>query len=119
MARVSGLRGALATCLRTLAAAQGACSGRGAALSSFVDNAPSTSYGAAQPAARWSRGGRQHSSLEAATAAAVTPPRQAVYQLVIVTGDVRGAGSPAPAVVKLVGTGGCTLPVCSCLPLVP
>ncbi|PSC69732.1 putative phosphatase 2C 55 isoform A [Micractinium conductrix] len=48
-------------------------------------------------AQRW-----QHSG----AAVAVASPRQAVYQVVVVTGDVRGAGSAAPAVVTLVGSEG-------------
>jgi hypothetical protein len=104
--RASGVRRALATCLRSLAAQQGGCSSsRAAALSPLlVDDGPSPSYGASPPAWPWRRsGGRgQHAGV---AAAAEAPPRQSVYQLVVVTGDVRGAGSAAPAVIKLVGTG--------------
>jgi hypothetical protein len=104
--RASGVRRALTTCLRSLAAQQGGCSSsRAAALSPLLaDDGPSTSYGASPPAWPWRRsGGRaQHAGV---AAAAEAPPRQSVYQLLVVTGDVRGAGSAAPAVIKLVGTG--------------
>jgi protein phosphatase PTC7 len=61
--------------------------------------------GAAAP--RW------RSSLEAlaaepssSAAAASLPPADATYRVEVVTGDVRGAGSPEPATLTLVGEGG-------------
>lgn len=122
--RLAGLRGAVATCLRSLQALEGAAcatSGPPAVAATLADTAPSTSYGEAAPAwqRRWRRGaasaatppppaatGRrgQHSATAAAQAV-VQAPRPAQYRIEVVTGDVRGAGSPAPAVIKLIGTG--------------
>jgi hypothetical protein len=115
MARVAGLRRALAACAHSVSALQQGSSNslRPAAISSLVETAPSTSYAA--PQTGWLR--RQRASnasqlSDAAAAAAATEgsaaaaqPGTALYQIVVVTGDVRGAGSPAPAVVTLVGTG--------------
>ncbi|KAL4854234.1 putative protein phosphatase 2C 55 [Chlorella vulgaris] len=116
MARVAGLRRALAACAHSVSALQQGSSNslRPAAISSLVETAPSTSYAA--PQTGWLRRQRASnaSQLSAAAAAAAATegsaaaaqPGTALYQIVVVTGDVRGAGSPAPAVVTLVGTEG-------------
>lgn len=46
------------------------------------------------------RGCRPYSSLEAEA-----EPRQAIYYVEVITGDVRGAGTPAPAAITLFGEG--------------
>lgn len=121
----AGGRRALSSCLRALAAAQGsaACSTSARCVPPLAD--ASTSYAVAQPGWAQRRGTSSSSSAAArggsgggptvvaiaqrwqhsGAAAAVASPRQAVYQVVVVTGDVRGAGSAAPAVVTLVGSG--------------
>lgn len=127
--RMTGLRGALGlrTCWRTLtAAAVEPWGARAASLVPLGDSAPSTSYAAPECTSGWQRwwrrgsgsssGGHAVSSTGAArwqhsdAARAASAPRQVLYQVVVVTGDVRGAGSPAPAVVTLVGSGGHSLP---------
>ncbi|KAL4419639.1 hypothetical protein ABPG77_008580 [Micractinium sp. CCAP 211/92] len=122
---MASLRGALGlrTCLRTLAAAAAEpFSARAVSLASLADSAPSTSYGSTEYTSRWQRWWRRGSSgssgshpLSSSSSArwqhsdaarAASAPRQVMYQVVVVTGDVRGAGSPAPAVVTLVGSEG-------------
>ena len=129
------LRGTLAASLRLLASQQQGFSSlcaRGAALAQLDEDAPSTSYTTPHPGWQWRRGsGGRRRRLVTEAAAAVAPqpspaaptvaaaaaaevahgvqqvaaPGAVVYQIVVVTGDVRGAGSPAPAVITLVGTG--------------
>jgi hypothetical protein len=116
MVRVAGLRRALAACAQSVTALQQGAAGscRPASLSSLIDSAPSTSYSAPQPgwlrrpasAAAAAAAGQAQLSGAAAAVAEERHPQAATYTVVVVTGDVRGAGSPAPAVVTLVGTGG-------------
>lgn len=127
---MTSLRAALGlrTCLRTLtAAAAEPWSARTASLSPLADCTPSTSYAGPECTSGWQRwwrrgsggssGGHALSSSSAArwqhsdAARAASAPHQVMYQVVVVTGDVRGAGSPAPAVVTLVGSGECC-PLC-------
>lgn len=116
MVRVAGLRRALAACVQSATALQQGAAGscRPSSLSSLVDSAPSTSYSALQPgwlrrpasaAAAAATGGQAQLSRAAAAISEEQHPQAATYTVVVVTGDVRGAGSPAPAVVTLVGTG--------------
>ncbi|EFN56908.1 hypothetical protein CHLNCDRAFT_144585 [Chlorella variabilis] len=114
MARVSGLRRALTACVQGVTGLQQGVtsSARPASLSSLVEAAASTSYSPPQPG--WARRGGGGAAAAcsraqlsgAAAVAAAEAPHQALYQVVIMTGDVRGAGSPAPAVITLVGTEG-------------
>lgn len=123
MARVGALR-RLAQGLRSLGAVGELSSSSAAPASSLLDSLPSTSYSTApgwQPSRRsaggsaaaataasggpGSTGARSQHSGPATAAAAVPPPRRAIYRVEVVTGDVRGAGSPAPAVIRLVGSG--------------
>ena len=130
MARVGALR-RLAQGLRSLGAVGELSSSSAAPASSLLDSLPSTAYstalgwqpsrrragGSAAAAATAASGGtgsaraRSQHSGPATAAAAVPPPRRAVYRVEVVTGDVRGAGSPAPAVIRLVGSGALRCPI--------
>ena len=130
MARVGALR-RLAQGLRSLGAVGELSSSSAAPASSLIDSLPSTSYSTAPgwqpsrrsaggsaaataPAASGSTGSaraRSQHSGPATAAAAVPPPQRAVYRVEVVTGDVRGAGSPAPAVIRLVGSGVLRCPI--------
>lgn len=121
MARVAALR-RLAQGLRSLGAVGELSSSSAAPTACLFDSLPSTSYstapgrqpsrrsagGSAAAAASGSHGSaraRSQHSGPATAAAAAFPTRRAVYRVEVVTGDVRGAGSPAPAVIRLVGSG--------------
>ena len=107
LGRVHNLRRAAAMSLRALASAEASCSGRlfqGWGAGELVSNdAHSTMHsvrlGWNTPAPINSR---LLSSLEQAE---VPEPRQATYYVEVITGDVRGAGSAAPAAITLFGEG--------------
>lgn len=105
--RGGSLRRAAAMSLRALSSAEASSYGRVSAgcsaARSWVDNfrytLQSTTYGWDSPAPT---GSRLLTSLEEAAA---PEPRQVTYQVEVITGDVRGAGSPAPAAITLFGEG--------------
>ena len=100
--RQAGLRRALGACARTLSTGLAVVGGRAAWEACPADSAPSTSY-ATQVVRNWHEGKRHQGNLSAAAAA--QEPRQVQYKIEVVTGDVRGAGCPSPAIVTLYGSG--------------
>lgn len=108
----SALRRAAGISLRALCSAEPSAGGRAlvACQSGCVEGVSfqrrdcSAGGAAAQVlgSARRAGGPRLFSSLQAEAAA---EPRQATYHIDIITGDVRGAGSPAPAAITLFGEG--------------
>ena len=107
LGRITNLRRAAALSLRALSSAEAVCSSLVApescsAGNSFTDHAtqsaPSARLGWCPPVPYASR---PFSSLEQA----LPEPRQAPYYVEVITGDVRGAGSPAPASITLYGEG--------------
>ena len=108
--RGGSLRRAAAMSLRALSSAEASTSGRvsqgcSAAFNCFDDfnyRLQNSRFGWSSPVPT---GSRLLSSLEEAAA---PEPRQATYHVEVITGDVRGAGSPAPAAITLFGEGkGC------------
>jgi hypothetical protein len=104
--RAGSLRRAAAMSLRALSSAEASSSGRvsqGYPANSYVDD---FRYTLQNSRAGWTNptpaGSRLLSSLEAEAA---PEPRQATYHVEVITGDVRGAGSPAPAAITLFGEG--------------
>lgn len=102
LGRAGALRRAAAASLRCLASAEPSLAG---ALPGAVSAAHDPPVGQSPPRPpglpRWA------SSQEAAAPAAdAFPPRQATYSVEVITGDVRGAGSPAPAAITLFGEDG-------------
>ena len=105
LTRVASASRALSSCLRTLAALQTTLSAhlgsQGALQHPFIrasyDISTVPPWQRRTSLARWL-------SMDAAAAAA-EEPQPAEYRVVVVTGDVRGAGSSAPAVIVLIGEG--------------
>lgn len=106
--RLGSLRRAAALSLRAMSASEASTSGRAAAAADAWDR-PYSSWGAGPSPVRAQRGAwqgqqqlgvRMFSSLEA-----LAEPHQATYHIEVVTGDVRGAGSAAPASITLYGDG--------------
>jgi hypothetical protein len=105
--RGGSLRRAAAMSLRAMSSAEASSSGRVSqgyfAAQSCVDD---LRYALQKPRFGWTSpaptGSRLLSSLEEAAA---PEPRQATYHVEVITGDVRGAGSQAPAAITLFGEG--------------
>jgi hypothetical protein len=105
--RGGSLRRMAAMSLRALSSAEASscarvsagCSSARSGVDDFLYTLQNTTYRWASPAPF---GSRLLSSLEEAAA---PEPRQATYHVEVITGDVRGAGSPAPAAITLFGEG--------------
>jgi hypothetical protein len=105
--RGGSLRRAAAMSLRALSSAEASFSGRvSQGYPAARTCADEFSYTLQNPRLGWESpaptGSRLLSSLEEAAA---PEPRQATYHVEVITGDVRGAGSPAPAAITLFGEG--------------
>jgi protein phosphatase PTC7 len=106
LARAGALRRAAAAALRCLASAEASLAAGLPGPASAAHDPPTVqSPPPPQGLPRWA------SSLEQAAAAAAPSadpfsPRQATYFVEIITGDVRGAGSPAPAAITIFGEDG-------------
>ena len=107
LGRVGSLRRAAAMSLRALSSAEASCSGRAtqtscsSALKWYTDTTPLVPGLGAGWTPTAPIGSRLLSSLEEA----LPEPRQATYYVEVITGDVRGAGSAAPAAITLFGDG--------------
>lgn len=107
LARAGALRRHIAASLRCLASAEASLAAGlpGPAAAAAHDPPAVQSPLPVQGLGRWA------SSLEQTAAAATSSndpfhPRQATYYVEVITGDVRGAGSPAPAAITLFGEDG-------------
>jgi protein phosphatase PTC7 len=109
--RFSRLRRAAALSLRAFASTELPCTGRATSaaldLAAFNTTLQPPSLRAWHPLSRHCSDVATSLNTNSSTAALSSEdPRQAVYRLEIVTGDVRGAGTPAPALITLYGENG-------------
>lgn len=99
LGRTGAFRRAAAASWRLLeTSVLGPALGTPTALPSIAENAPVLSINSRV-------GFNTHRGLSSLEDVAVPPPRQATYLVEVITGDVRGAGSPAPAAITLYGEG--------------